>query len=158
MKLIATSEDPILEQKIMVVLIPVIIDGEKEWEFKEISNSQWHQKRLQYLIKWKEFSLENNYWEDTLNVLALDQVAKFHLKHLDAPRHIFHIKFEAIFKPPTIASSCSNLRENRCKRTSFSKTFIFHVFWLFYVLWSIPISTLIYLSAFQCFKPLQTTC
>jgi len=55
--------------------------------------------------------LENNFWKDTSNVLAPDQAAKFYLKHIDVPKYIYHIEFEAIFQPFTITSICSNLRE-----------------------------------------------
>ena len=46
---------------------------------------------------------------------------------------------------------------NICKRTSSSKTFLFCVFWLIYVLWSLSTSTLICLSDFSCFRPFQAT-
>ena len=41
-KLITVPKDPILEQKTTVVLILVIVEGEKEWKVEEILNSQWH--------------------------------------------------------------------------------------------------------------------
>jgi len=54
--------------------------------------------------------LENNSWEDASSVSALDQVAEFYLKYPGTPRHIHHMDFEVIFKPPTIALNYSNLR------------------------------------------------
>ena len=32
-------------------LLPIVIDGEAEWEVEEILNSRWHWRRFQYLIK-----------------------------------------------------------------------------------------------------------
>ena len=31
--------------------LPIVIDGEAEWEVEKILNSRWHQRRFQYLIK-----------------------------------------------------------------------------------------------------------
>jgi len=39
MKLTAISEDIILEQKTMVVSVPIIVNGKEEWEVEEILNS-----------------------------------------------------------------------------------------------------------------------
>jgi len=50
-KLSAILEDPILERKPQAPLLPIVVDGEEEWEVKEILNSRWHQRRFQFLIK-----------------------------------------------------------------------------------------------------------
>jgi len=39
-KLIATLEDPILEQKIIIPSIPVIVNSEVKWKVEEILNSR----------------------------------------------------------------------------------------------------------------------
>jgi len=31
--------------------LPIVIDGEVEWEVEEILDSRWHWRRFQYLIK-----------------------------------------------------------------------------------------------------------
>jgi len=40
--------------------LPIVVDREAEWEVEEILNSRWHQRRFQYLIKWKEYGHEHN--------------------------------------------------------------------------------------------------
>jgi len=40
--------------------LPIVINGELEWEVEEILDSRWHQRRFQYLIKWKGYSHEHN--------------------------------------------------------------------------------------------------
>jgi len=42
---------------------PIVIDREAEWEVEEMHDSHWHQRRFQYLIKWKGYSREHNFWE-----------------------------------------------------------------------------------------------
>jgi len=76
---------------------------------EEILNSRWHQKRFQFLVKWKSFSREHNSWEVASDVKALDLIAEYYQKHPAAPRHICQTDFDAIFNPRTIASRCSNL-------------------------------------------------
>jgi len=59
-KLTPAPDDPITGRKTEDYLPPIVIDGEAEWEVKEILNSRWHQRRFQYLIKWKEYGHEHN--------------------------------------------------------------------------------------------------
>jgi len=108
-KLFTTPEDPILGRKLQAPPPPIIIDREEEWEVEEMLDSCWHQRRFQFLIKWKGFSREHNSWEAVSDVKALDLVAEYYWKHLATPRHIWQIDFNAIFNPGTIASRCSNL-------------------------------------------------
>jgi len=65
-KLSAALEDPILGRKPQAPLLPIVVDGEKEWEVEEILDSCWHQRRFQFLVKWKGFSREYNSWETTI--------------------------------------------------------------------------------------------
>ena len=90
--------------------------------------NRWYWKRLQYLIKWKGFGLENNSWKDTFNVSASDQVTEFYLKHPDIPRYICHMDLKVVFKFSTIASNYNNLGKDRCRRIGSSKTCLFCVF------------------------------
>jgi len=62
-KLTPALDNPITGQKTEDHPPPIVIDGEAEWEVKEILNSRWHQRRFQYLIKWKEYGREHNSWE-----------------------------------------------------------------------------------------------
>jgi len=67
---------------------PIVIDREPEWEVEEILDSYWHQRRFQYLIKWKGYGHEHNSWESTSKVSTPELTAKFHRKHPGALRHI----------------------------------------------------------------------
>jgi len=110
-KLSTTPEDPILERKPQAPLPSIIVDGKEEWEVEEILNSRWHQRRFQFLVKWKGFSREHNSWKVASDVKALDLVAEYYRKHTAAPRHIRQTDFNTIFNPGTIASRRSNLGE-----------------------------------------------
>jgi len=88
---------------------PIVIDGEAEWEVKEILNSRWHQRRFQYLIKWKGYGREHNSWESTSEVFAPELTAEFHRKHPRAPRHVRRVEFDNIFHSESIALRRSNL-------------------------------------------------
>ena len=35
--------------------LPVVVDGEQEWEAEEVLDSRRVRKRLQYLVKWKRY-------------------------------------------------------------------------------------------------------
>jgi len=108
-KLSTTPEDPILGRKLQAPPPPIVVDGEEKWEVEEILNSRWHQRRFQFLVKWKGFSREHNSWEVASNVKAPDLVTEYYRKHPAAPRHIRQTDFDAIFNPRTIASRRSNL-------------------------------------------------
>jgi len=98
-KLSATPEDPILGRKLQAPPPPIVVDGEEEWEVKEILDSHWHRKRFQFLVKWKGFSREHNSWEVASNVKALDLIVEYYRKHPATPRHICRTDFDAIFQP-----------------------------------------------------------
>src|SRR6266487_6115163 len=42
---------------------PEIVDGSEEYEVKEILDSRFHRKQLQYLVKWRDYPSEENTWE-----------------------------------------------------------------------------------------------
>jgi len=50
-KLTPAPDNPIPGQKTTDHPLPIIIDGETEWEVEEILDSRWHWRRFQYLIK-----------------------------------------------------------------------------------------------------------
>jgi len=108
-KLSAAPEDLILGRKPQALPLPIVVDREEEWEVEEILNSHWHQRRFQFLVKWKGFSREHNSWKVASDVKALDLVAEYYWKHPAAPRHIYQTDFNAIFNPRTIALRRSNL-------------------------------------------------
>ena len=53
-------------------------------------------RKLRYLVKWKDFGLEHNSWEPWDNLHAPDLVAKFHRKHPGAARRIRATEFASI--------------------------------------------------------------
>ena len=59
--------------------LPELIEGKPEWEVKHIIDSHHFGKwcKLQYLIKWKDYPLADNTWEDATDVHALDLVRNF---------------------------------------------------------------------------------
>jgi len=108
-KLSATPEDLIPGRKPQAPPPPIVVDRELEWKVEEILNSRWHQRRFQFLIKWKGFNREHNSWKVTSNIKAPDLVMEYYRKHLVVPSHICQTDFNALFKSRTIASRCSNL-------------------------------------------------
>jgi len=87
-KLTSALDDPITGQKMEDHTLPIIINREVEWEVKEILNSCWYWRRFQYLIKWKGYGREHNFWESASEVSTLELTTEFHRKHPGAPRHI----------------------------------------------------------------------
>jgi len=78
MKLSATLEDLILGRKPQAPPPPIVVDGEEEWEVEEILDSHWHRRRFQFLVKWKGFSREHNFWEAAPDVKAPDLIVKYY--------------------------------------------------------------------------------
>ena len=87
-KLTPAPDDPITGWKTKDHPLPIVIDGEAEWEVEEILNSYWYWRRFQYLIKWKRYGREHNSWESASEVSAPELTAEFHRKHPRALRHI----------------------------------------------------------------------
>jgi len=108
-KLTPALDNPITGWKTEDHPPPIVINGEAEWEVEEILDSRWHQRRFQYLIKWKGYGYEHNSWESASEVSAPELTAEFHRKHPGAPRHIQRMEFNNIFHSKFIALRCSNL-------------------------------------------------
>jgi len=108
-KLTPALEDLITEQRTEDHLPPIVINREAEWEVEEILDSRWHQRRFQYLIKWKEYGHEHNSWKSASEVSTLELTAEFHRKHPGAPRYIRRMEFDNIFHLESIALRRSNL-------------------------------------------------
>jgi len=87
-KLTLAPDNPIPGRKMEDHLLPIVIDGEAEWEVEEILDSRWHWRRFQYLIKWKGYGRKHNSWESASEVFTPVLIAEFHRKHPKAPRHI----------------------------------------------------------------------
>jgi len=108
-KLTPAPDDPIAGRKTEGHPLPIVIDGELEWEVEEILDSRWHRERFQYLIKWKGYGRKHNSWESTSEVSMPELTAEFYRKHPGAPRHIRRTEFDSIFHSESITSRRSNL-------------------------------------------------
>jgi len=109
MKLTPALDDPITGWKIEDHPLPIVINREPEWKVEEILDSHWHQRRFQYLIKWKGYGYEHNSWESASEVSAPELIVEFYHKHPRAPGHIQYTEFNNIFHSKSIAPRCSNL-------------------------------------------------
>jgi len=78
-----------------------LIDGEEEYVVEEILNSHMFCRKLQYLVKWEGYGVENNTWEYWDNLgNAADAVNEFHTRNPAAPRRIRTLTFGSIpFRP-----------------------------------------------------------
>jgi hypothetical protein len=66
---------------------PVVVQGQEEYEVEEILNSRRRWNRLEYLVKWKGYSQENNTWEPAGNVSGAPvRIREFHRRFPDAAR------------------------------------------------------------------------
>jgi len=60
----------------------VVIEGEKEWEVEKIINKQWVRGREKYLVWWKEYTAEEDTWENKENLKnAMEAVDEFERKY-----------------------------------------------------------------------------
>ena len=50
-KLSTALDDPIPGRKPQTPPLPVVVNGELEWEVEEVLDSCWHRRRFQFLIK-----------------------------------------------------------------------------------------------------------
>jgi len=110
-KLTPALDDLITGRKMEDHPPPIVVNGEVEWKVEEILDSRWHQRRFQYLIKWKGYSCKHNSWESASEVSAPELTAEFHHKHPGAPRHIRCAEFDNIFHSESIALRHSNFEE-----------------------------------------------
>ena len=58
--------------------MPVIIEGEEEWEVERILNKRKVQGKNKYLVRWKGFTVEGDTWESKENLEnAIELVEEF---------------------------------------------------------------------------------
>ena len=95
-KLTPAPIDPIEGRRIPPLPLPEIIEGEEEWIVKEILDSKVINRKLRYLVKWKDFGIEHNSWEPWDNVHTPDLVTNFYRRHPGAARHIRATEFNSI--------------------------------------------------------------
>ena len=69
---------------------PDLIDGEEEYEVEEVVQSRKYgrQRKVQYLIKWKEYPDSENQWVDWDNMHADEALVEFKRKNPDAISHL----------------------------------------------------------------------
>ena len=59
-KLSPAPKDPFPGRRLPPPPLPEIIDGEEEWVVEGILDSKVINRKLWYLVKWKDFGLEHN--------------------------------------------------------------------------------------------------
>jgi transposase InsO family protein len=103
-KLTPAPDDPIHGRQIQPPPLPEIVDGEEEWVVDKILDSRMINRKLRYLVKWKDFGTEHDSWEPWDNVHAPELVADFYRRHPGAARHIRTIDFHSLPFQPTVPS------------------------------------------------------
>ena len=66
----------------------VLLDGKEHFKVEQVLDSHMQRGWLQFLIKWKGYSYEENSWENEGDVNASDLIAEFYNLHPGAPRCI----------------------------------------------------------------------
>jgi len=61
--------------------LPVIVEGEKEWEVEEILDSRRIRGQLQYLVKWTGFA--DPTWEPEENLIEVEAFDNYHERYLE---------------------------------------------------------------------------
>ena len=74
---------------------PEIVNGEERYEVESIENSRLQRGKMEYLVKWKGYTRENNTWEPEGNIDAPRAIADFHRRFPSAPRRIAAAIFAA---------------------------------------------------------------
>jgi len=78
----AAADDPIPGQVIPPPL-PVIVEGEEEWEVEEVLDSRRIRGRLQYLVKWRGFAAPT--WEPEGSLAEVQAVDDYHERYPQRP-------------------------------------------------------------------------
>jgi len=78
----AAADDPFPGQVVPPPL-PVIVEGEEEWEVEEILDSRRTRGRLQYLVKWRGFT--DPTWEPEKNLTEVEAVDIYHGRYPERP-------------------------------------------------------------------------
>jgi hypothetical protein len=67
---------------------------------EEVLDSKVINRKLRYLVKWKDFGVEHNSWEPWDNVHAPELISDFYRRHPGAARHIRAADFSSLqFQP-----------------------------------------------------------
>ena len=82
---------------------PDIIDGEPEWEVKEIMGLRKFErkKKLQYHVQWKGYSTFHNFWKPAKSVYAPELIKSFESQQKDKKRGMSN---ELLLSSPRVIS------------------------------------------------------
>jgi hypothetical protein len=75
---------------------PKIVGGKERYEVKEVVDSRFYRRRLQYLVRWKGYGHEENSWLVEGDVDAPNLIAEFYRAHLNAPKCISTLAFRQL--------------------------------------------------------------
>ena len=67
---------------------PVLVDGEKEYEVEKILDSRFRYRRMEFLVAWKGYGIEERSWVAEKDLHAPELVAEFYKRNPGAPRRI----------------------------------------------------------------------
>jgi hypothetical protein len=87
-KLKPAPEDPIAGRHTNPPPDPVPVDGEEEYKVKEIMNSRFFSRKLQFLVAWKGYGQEEWSWVNEKDLHAPELVEAFYQKNPGAPWQI----------------------------------------------------------------------
>ena len=81
---------------------PIVCDGVEEYEVESILDSQIFWGKLEYLVWWKGYGIEEDGWRPSDVKGARRLITKFHRRNPEAPQHISAIDFSNLpFHPLT---------------------------------------------------------
>jgi hypothetical protein len=105
-KLMPVPPDPIEGRRARPPPPPELVGGEERYEVEEVMNSRLRYRRLEYLVKWKDYGHEENSWLVEGDIEAPELIAEFYRTHPNAPKRISALTFGQMrFRPCSRARS-----------------------------------------------------
>jgi hypothetical protein len=103
---------------------PDLIDGEEEYEVERIVASRrfGRGRKLQYLVKWKEYPDAENQWVAKEDVFAEDAIREFQSLNSDSGVHIRQVQTDLEFHPPSSECPLPGLSHEPSTKTSLTST------------------------------------
>ena len=90
---------------------PELIEGQEEYNVKEIRDYKWIDGDWKYHIKWEGYEEAENTWEPESNLEhSKELVEKFHMDHPDKPKQTEHLKAR---KPKRIVAKYARFKGSR---------------------------------------------
>jgi len=81
--LLHAAADDLIPGQIIPLPLPVIVEGEEEWEVEEVLDSWRIRGRLHYLVKWRGFAAPT--WEPEENLADVQAIDDYHERHPQRP-------------------------------------------------------------------------